>query len=481
MNDQIPAHELAAQGRFPADFVFGGATAAYQVEGACRSHGKGKVAWDDYLAEQGRFSPEPACDFYNRYDDDLELSERFGMNGIRVSIAWSRIFPEGGTGEPNPEGIAFYHDLFASCHAHGVEPYVTLHHFDSPAALYADGDFLNPETIDAFEAYARFCFDEYGDEVTHWFTFNEIAAATINRYVEGTWPLGKRVCLHECLQAQHNMMLAHARAVLAFKRGGHRGSIGVIHALEYKYPYDPNDAADIAAAANDDVLQNRLLLDATFRGDYAPGTMEIIERLCAASGGSVTFPESDLAIMREAARLNDCLGINYYQSRFLKAYEGESDLHHNGTGEKGTGRWRVAGVGERALRPGIPTTDWDWIIYPKGLFDMMCDIALHYPNYKQLLITENGMGRKDELVDGTVNDVERIEYVEDHLRWVLKAVECGVNVGGYFMWSLQDQFSWTNGYNKRYGFFHVDFETQRRTPKASAYWFKRVAETGRLA
>lgn len=224
----------------------------------------------DYLAEQGRFSPEPACDFYNRYDKDLELCQRFGMTGIRVSIAWSRIFPNGGVGSPNPEGVQFYHDLFASCHAHGVEPYVTLHHFDSPAALYENGDFLNPATIDAFEAYARFCFEEYRAEVTHWFTFNEIAAATLNRYVEGTWPLGKKACLHECLQAQHNMMLAHARAVVAFKRGGYPGTIGVIHSLEYKYPYDPCDPGDIAAAARDDVLQNRLLLDATFRGDYAP-------------------------------------------------------------------------------------------------------------------------------------------------------------------------------------------------------------------
>lgn len=435
----------------------------------------------DYLAEQGRFSPEPACDFYNRYDKDLELCQRFGMTGIRVSIAWSRIFPNGGVGSPNPEGVQFYHDLFASCHAHGVEPYVTLHHFDSPAALYKNGDFLNPATIDAFEAYARFCFEEYHAEVTHWFTFNEIAAATLNRYVEGTWPLGKKACLHECLQAQHNMMLAHARAVVAFKRGGYPGTIGVIHALEYKYPYDPCDPGDIAAAARDDVLQNRLLLDATFRGDYAPDTLAIIEELCASSGGTMAIPHGDLAIMREAARLNDCLGINYYQSRFLKAYEGQSELRHNGTGEKGTGRWRLAGVGERAVRPGIPTTDWDWIIHPKGLFDMMCDISLRYPNYKQLLITENGMGRKDELVDGTVDDAERIAYVEQHLRWILKAIECGIAVDGYFMWSLQDQFSWTNGYNKRYGFFYVDFETQERTPKASAYWFKRIAETGRLA
>ena len=184
--------------------------------------------------------------------------------------------------------------------------------------------------------------------------------------------------------------------------------------------------------------------------------------------------------MRKAALYNDYLGVNNYQCRFLKAYDGENDLHHNGTGEKGTGRWRVKGIGEHVNKPGIPTTDWDWIIYPEGLFDLLVYIKQRYPNYKQIFITENGMGYKDPYKDGFVDDQPRIDYIEQHLRWLLKAMEVGVNVGGYFLWSLQDQFSWTNGYNKRYGFFYVDFETQKRTPKASAYWYKHVAQTRRL-
>ena len=152
--------------QFPEGFIFGGSTAAYQVEGETRTHGKGKVAWDDYLADQGRFSPDPASDFYNRYEQDLELCERFGINGIRVSIAWTRIFPEG-TGQVNPEGVQFYHDLFSACHAHGVEPFLTLHHFDTPLPLFEAGEFLNRDTIDAFVEYARFCFEEYAGEVTY--------------------------------------------------------------------------------------------------------------------------------------------------------------------------------------------------------------------------------------------------------------------------------------------------------------------------
>lgn len=474
-----PASVTNPPAQFPEDFVFGGATAAYQVEGETRTHGKGKVAWDDFLEAQGRFSPDPASDFYNQYPVDLELCEEFGINGIRLSIAWSRIFPNG-TGEINPEGVQFYHDLFAECHKHHVEPFVTLHHFDTPLPLFEKGDFLNRETIDAFVDFATFCFEEYADQVTYWFTFNEIWADASNTYIEGTFPGGVKAHLAEAFQCEHNMMLAHAKAVLAFHNGGFKGKIGVIQSLEFKYPLNENDPADIKAANNEHVLQNQFLLDATFRGDYAPDTLECANRLAAISGGTIQILDEDLEIMREAALYNDYLGVNNYQCRFLKAYDGENDLHHNGTGEKGTGRWRVKGIGEHVNKPGIPTTDWDWIIYPEGLFDLLVYIKQRYPNYKQIFITENGMGYKDPYKDGFVDDQPRIDYIEQHLRWLLKAMEVGVNVGGYFLWSLQDQFSWTNGYNKRYGFFYVDFETQKRTPKASAYWYKHVAQTRRL-
>ena len=391
----------------------------------------------------------------------------------------SRIFPNG-TGEINPEGVQFYHDLFAECHKHHVEPFVTLHHFDTPLPLFEKGDFLNRETIDAFVDFATFCFKEYADQVTYWFTFNEIWADASNTYIEGTFPGGVKAHLAEAFQCEHNMMLAHAKAVLAFHNGGFKGKIGVIQSLEFKYPLNENDPADIKAANNEHVLQNQFLLDATFRGDYAPDTLECANRLAAVPGGTIQILDEDLEIMREAALYNDYLGVNNYQCRFLKAYDGENDLHHNGTGEKGTGRWRVKGIGEHVNKPGIPTTDWDWIIYPEGLFDLLVYIKQRYPNYKQIFITENGMGYKDPYKDGFVDDQPRIDYIEQHLRWLLKAMEVGVNVGGYFLWSLQDQFSWTNGYNKRYGFFYVDFETQKRTPKASAYWYKHVAQTRRL-
>ena len=465
---------------FPQGFVFAASTAAYQCEGETRGHGKGPVSWDAYLAEEGHSCADPASDFYHLYERDLALCERFGINGIRISLSWARILPQG-TGEVNPEGVAFYHDVFSACRAHGVEPFVTLHHFDTPLALFEQGDFLNRETIDAFEAYARLCFAEYGDEVTNWFTFNEIWAVAANTYIEGTFPPGGITAdLARALQCEHNMMLAHARAVLAFHELGHAGKIGVVHSLEGKYPYDETSPADIRAARNEDVLQNQFLLDATFRGDYAPDTLECACHLAAVSGSALDICDEDLEVMREAALHNDVLGVNYYQSRFLRGYDGPNSLHHNGTGEKGTERFALMGVGERMCREDLPRTDWDWLIYPEGLYDLLVRIRLQYPNYRQIFITENGMGAKDELMDGVVDDSERIAYVRAHLLWVLKAIDAGVNVGGYFLWSLMDMFSWTNGYNKRYGLFHVDFETQERTPKASVYWYAQVARAGRL-
>ena len=197
--------------QFPDGFVFGGATAAYQVEGETRTHGKGKVPWDDFLAAQGRFSPDPASDFYNKYPVDIDLCQRFGINGIRVSIAWSRIFPSG-TGEINPEGVAFYHELFATCNKAGVIPYVTLDHFDTPEAFYQNGGegFLTRATIDAFVEYAKFCFAEF-TEVKHWFTFNEIPATAEGSFIVGNWPHGEKYRLDKAFQLMHNMMVAHAK------------------------------------------------------------------------------------------------------------------------------------------------------------------------------------------------------------------------------------------------------------------------------
>ena len=266
------------------------------------------------------------------------------------------------------------------------------------------------------------------------------------------------------MRAQHDAR--PRQAVLAFHNGGFKGKIGVIQSLEFKYPLNENDPADIKAANNEHVLQNQFLLDATFRGDYAPTPSSALTAWPPSRAKIIEILDEGSGNHARGSALQRLPGCQQLPVPFLKAYDGENDLHHNGTGEKGTGRWRVKGIGEHANKPGIPTTDWDWIIYPEGLFDLLVYIKQRYPNYKRIFITENGMGYKDlPYKDGFVDDRPRIDYIEQHLRWLLKAMEVGVNVGGYFLWSLQDQFSWTNGYNKRYGFFYVDFETQKRTPR----------------
>lgn len=197
-------------------------------------------------------------------------------------------------------------------------------------------------------------------------------------------------------------------------------------------------------------------------------------------GGGLKIYDGDLEVLKKASSKIDFLGMNYYSSHFLKAYEGESRIHHNGTGEKGTSIFALKGIGERVNNPEVPTTDWDWPIYPKGLHDMLVRIKNEYPNYKKIYVTENGMGYKDDFKDGKIDDTPRIDYINKHLEAILKAKNEGVVVKGYFVWSLMDVLSWSNGYNKRYGLFYVDFKTQNRYAKKSAYWFKRISYEKKL-
>ena len=341
--------------------------------------------------------------------------------------------------------------------------------------MFDQGDFLNRDTIEAFVEYAEFCFQEF-PEVHHWSTFNEIYPVATNQYLLGVFPPGIQYDLSKVIQCLHNMMYAHARVVNLFKEKGYLGEIGVVHSLETKYPATDSEE-DKHAAFLDDALSIRFLLDATYLGYYSEETMEALNEICAANNASYEFLESDFEEMKKASHRNDYLGINHYQCHFVKAYQGESTIHHNGTGDKGTSVYKVKGIGERIYKEGIERTDWDWIIYPEGLYDLLLRIKKDYPHYQKIYITENGMGYKDEFDNGIIMDKPRIDYLKVYLQSLSKAIDAGVVVKGYFLWSLMDVFSWSNGYNKRYGLFYVDFETQKRYPKESAYWYKHVSET----
>lgn len=461
--------------RLPKDFIFGGATAAYQAEGATQTDGKGSVAWDKFLADNYWYTAEPASDFYTKYPVDLALCEEFGINGIRISIAWSRIFPSG-FGEVNPKGVVYYHSLFETCHKHGVEPFVTLHHFDTPEVLHSNGDFLNRENIEHFVQYAKFCFEEFS-EVNYWTTFNEIGPIGDGQYLVGKFPPGITYDLVKVFQSHHNMMVAHAKAVLAYKEAGYQGEIGVVHALPTKYPLNPDNPDDVRAAELEDIIHNKFILDATYLGHYSDKTMAGVNHILAVNGGSLELREEDFTCLEAAKDLNDFLGINYYMSDWMTSFDGETEITHNGKGEKGGSKYQIKGVGRREFDVDVPRTDWDWMIYPQGLYDQIMRVKQDYPNYKKIYITENGLGYKDEFEDNTVYDDARIDYVKQHLEVISDAISDGAVVKGYFIWSLMDVFSWSNGYDKRYGLFYVDFDTQKRYPKKSAYWYKKVAET----
>lgn len=407
----------------PKEFLLGAATAAYQVEGATRVDGKGTNMWDVYLQENSPFLPDPASDFYYRYEEDITLAAEHGLQALRLSISWVRIFPDI-DGEPNILAVRYYHRVFQSCLKHNVIPFVSLHHFDSPQKMLETGDWLNRENIDRFIRYARFCFQEF-TEVKHWFTINELMSLAAGQYIGGQFPPNHHFQLSEAIQANHNMLLAHALAVLEFHQLGIEGEIGCIHALKPGYPID-GQKENILAAKRYDVYNNKFLLDGTFLGYYSEDTLFHLNQILEANNSSFIIEDGDLEIMKRAAALNTMFGMNYYRSEFIREYKGENRQEFNSTGIKGQSSFKLNALGEFVKKPGIPTTDWD----------------------------------------------KRIRYIEQHLHKVLEARDRGVNIQGYFIWSLQDQFSWANGYNKRYGLFFVDYETQKRYIKKSALWVK---------
>lgn len=273
------------------------------------------------------------------------------------------------------------------------------------------------------------------------------------------------------------MMVSHACAVKLYKEKGYKGKLVLFTPCLLNILLDPENPADVRAAELEDIIYNKFILDATYLGRYSAETMEGVNHILSVNGGSLDLREEDFTALEAAKDLNDFLGINYYMSDWMEAFDGETEIIHNGKGEKGSSKYQIKGIGRRVAPDYVSRTDWDWIIYPQGLYDQIMRVKKDYPNYKKIYITENGLGYKDEFVDNTVYDDGRIDYVKQHLEILSDAIADGANVKGYFIWSLMDVFSWSNGYEKRYGLFYVDFETQERYPKKSAHWYKKVAET----
>lgn len=454
---------------FPDGFVWGVATAAYQIEGAVDEGGRGPSIWDVYAHTPGRThggeTGDVADDGYHRWREDVGRLEDLGVDAYRFSVSWSRIQPEG-TGPANPEGMRFYSDLVDALVARGIRPVVTLYHWDLPQALEDRGGWASRGTAEAFAEFARIMARGLGHRVAVWTTLNEPYCSAYLGYASGVHAPG-RTEPEAALRAVHHLNLAHGLAARAIREElGEDARVSVSLNLHVIRPDDPDHPEDLDAVRRIDALANRAFLGPMIEGAY-PG--DLLEDTAPTSDWSFVRP-GDLEISR--ARL-DLLGVNYYSTvRVRRLGEGERRAGGgDGHASSDHSPWIDADSVEFVPQPG-PHTEMGWNIEPEGLTDLLTGLARRYPGLP-LVVTENGAAFRDVVApDGGVHDPRRVGYLRAHVAALRRAIDAGADVRGYFAWSLLDNFEWSYGYSKRFGLIHVDFATQRRTWKDSAYWYR---------
>jgi beta-glucosidase len=436
---------------FPTDFLWGAATAAYQVEGSPLADGAGPSIWHRFSHTPGLVlngdTGDVACDHYHRYEADIALMRELGLNAYRFSISWSRIFPDG-KGRVNEKGLDFYRRLVDGLRAAGIQPLITLFHWDLPAALDDRGGWLNRNIAKWFADYATMMFRTLDDRQPMWATLNEPWVVTDGGYLHGPLAPGHRN-LFETPIAAHNLLRAHGAAVAAYRAIG-KGKIGIVVNLEPKYPASDNDE-DRQAVIRADAYMNRQYLDPIFKGVYPNEFPSMFGEAWP------SFPESDFADIRQPI---DFLGINYYK--------------------RGITKYSPNTIIERAIRVDNPRavyTTTDWEVFAEGLTNILLWVGERYGKLP-IYITENGAAFYDPpTAEGKVEDPLRVDYLRQHLLAAREAIRRGVDLRGYCVWSLLDNFEWALGYSKRFGIIHVDFETQKRTMKSSAHFYKDVIRT----
>jgi len=434
---------------FPTSFLWGAATSAYQIEGSPLADGAGPSIWHRFVRTPGLTKDgdtgDVACDHYRRMADDVALMKRLGLKAYRFSIAWARILPEG-RGAVNERGLAFYERLVDTLLENGIEPMATLFHWDLPAALDDRGGWLNPEVADWFADYASVLFRRLDDRVKLWATLNEPWVVTDGGYLHGTLAPGHKNRF-EAPIASHHLLRSHAKAVQAYRALGHH-QVGLVVNIEPKYPASTTPL-DLAATRRAEAYMNRQYLDPVFRGRYPEEMKEIFGEAWP------DWPEQDFALIRQPI---DFLGVNYYTRNVVR---------HEETS------WLLKTVPVRQTQATYTETGWE--VFPQGLTDTLVWIRNRYGDIPQY-VTENGAAFYDPPAapSGRVADPLRIEYYRSHLRAVHAAIEQGVDVRGYFAWSLLDNLEWSLGYSKRFGIVHVNFETLERTPKDSAKFYADV-------
>lgn len=434
--------------KFPDDFVWGTATAAYQIEGAANEDGRGESIWDRFSHIPGNVwnnqNGDVACDHYHRYKEDVQILKEMGVKGYRFSISWPRVIPDG-TGKINQKGIDFYNNLIDELLRQGIQPFVTLYHWDLPQALQDRGGWTNRDTTDYFAEYAQQMFKQYGDRVKHWITHNEPWCTSFLGHAIGVHAPGLKD-FSAALLAAHNVLLSHGKAVEVFRQMGLDGKIGITLNLTPSYPAS-NSADDLQAATISDGFSNRWFLDPVFKGQYPDDMVKVF-------GTFAKIPEIQEGDMKLISSNIDFLGINYYSRSLVK---------HNPDAQ----------FGVETLKPEGQYTDMDWEVYPQGLYDLLLRIKKDYGDI-DLYITENGAAFKDVVENDQIDDIDRLNYLKKHFEKAAEAIRDGVKLKGYFVWSLMDNFEWAFGYSKRFGLIYVDYETQRRLWKKSALWYKDV-------
>ncbi|WP_433214526.1 GH1 family beta-glucosidase [Microtetraspora malaysiensis] len=437
---------------FPDGFVWGAATAAYQIEGAWDEDGRGCSIWDSFSRVPGKVADghtgDVACDHYHRYSEDVRLMAGLGLAAYRFSVAWPRVRPTG-SGPVNPHGLDFYDRLVDDLLAHGIAPYPTLYHWDLPQALEDCGGWTSRDVAYRFADYAVAVHDRLGDRIRTWTTLNEPWVAAFLGYGSGVHAPGRQSPA-AAFRAAHHLLLGHGLAASALRTAG---AAEIALTLNLAPVIGPGDAAP--AIATVDGLLNRQFLDPALRGSYPGDVLEIAAR----HGGLDHIRDGDLEIIRQPLEL---LGINYYNPSFVSSAPGEpANPAFPGT------------EGVRFDPPAGPTTAMDWPIDPAGLESLLLRLSRDYPEVG-LLVTENGAAFDDVVQDGRVSDPERVGYLDAHLRAAHAAISAGADLRGYLVWSLLDNFEWAYGYHKRFGIVYVDFATQRRIPKESALWYREV-------
>ncbi len=437
---------------FPHDFLWGAATSAYQIEGSPLADGAGPSIWHRFCHTPGMVANgdtgDLACDHYRRYREDITLMAGLGLKAYRFSIAWGRIFPDG-TGRLNPKGLDFYRRLTDGLLERGIEPMITLYHWDLPAALNDRGGWLNPDSAGWFAAYAETLFRALDDRVRLWVTLNEPWVVVVGGYLQGTLAPGHRNP-YEAPLAAHNLLRAHGAAVAAYRAQG-RHRIGLAVNLEPQHAASA-DPLDLAAAARRDAFVNRWFLDPVFLGHYPAELKPMFAE---------AWPRARDGDMEAIRAPIDFVGVNYYSRNRVR--DDPSDLPVRAT---------------RVRQDGRPHTAMDWEIYPDGLTETLLWIRDRYAN-PPVYVTENGAAFDDPPPDGgEVRDLPRVEYLHAHLIAAGDALRQGADLKGYFAWSLLDNFEWAYGYSKRFGLVHVDYQTQRRTLKSSARFYAEVIRSG---